>query len=311
LIINELKALLGKDVFLPFSNELVGVDLDKKNFKTIDKKEASRIACIDGGCLTIADGGSWIISKIRIGTVEYDGLKKTRQEAKEYYLIIVQKEKYEVVALDNNVPINLKLRGVDSCKIEELASKIMKYFEWQECLNQKTDSLILMDSALNAETEFEKELVDKVLEKKISVIGFCKTSRIRTINGRSLLGVVNSISPKKTAWFYYPIFENEKIIKSFIAKLDDSSKFCYKVELPNYSNPEKIFSILRFFSKDSEMPGYPYPLFKADKLARINSFEKKKELYNIENELKKNDLFFDALSNSFHSELDNRMYRKQ
>jgi hypothetical protein len=310
LIIDALKSLLGKDSFMPYNDSLAGKEVNKNNFTIINEKNSCNIVCIDGGCATIADGGSWIIAKIKVGIVEYAGLKKIKQESKEYYLIIVAKDCYELLVYQNNKSYELKLKGIDSIKIEELASKIMKYFEWSACLELKNDCLILMDSALNAETDFEKELVKKALDNKLKIVGFCKTSRMRTLSGRSLLGLINSISPNNSEWFYHPIFEDEKLIKTFAAKLGKTSKFCYKVELPMYLDHSIIFKSLSFFSKDSEMPGYPYPLFKADKIARINSFELKKDLFTIEKELKKSDLFFDSLSNSFHSKMDEKMYKK-
>jgi hypothetical protein len=306
---DALKSLLGKDSLTPFDNDLKGNEIDKKNFIIIPAKVSSGIICIDGGCATIADGGSWTIAKIKIGIIEYSGAKKIRQESEEYYLIAVARERYEMLALQKGKIIELKLSGIDSVKIEELAGKVMKYFEWGACLKQKNDCLIVMDSALNAETEFEKEIVKKLLDSKAKIIGFCKTSRMRTLNGRSLLGLINSISPKNAEWFYYPIFKDEKIISAFAAKLSKNSKFAYKIEIPNYLDYNEIFKTLAFFAKDSEISGYPYPLFKADKIARINSFERKKELFIIERELQKSDLYFDSLSNSFHSNLDEKMYK--
>jgi hypothetical protein len=241
--------------------------------------------------------------------VEHDGLKKIRQEVHEYYLIIIQKENYEIAYLDNGKLINLALKGVDSYKIEELPAKVMKYFEWRECLCQERDKLIIMDSPLVAETDFEKEIIKKVFFEKMKVVGFCKTSRMRTINGRSVLGVINKASPKGFAWFYYPIFENEAGVKTFAAKLNGASSFCYKIELPDYLEHDSAFSVLSFFGKDSEMLGYPYPLYIADKLARVSSFEKKRDFLRIERELKGSDLELDALAKSFHSVIDERMYK--
>ncbi|MDD4353945.1 MAG: hypothetical protein PHN56_05825, partial [Candidatus Nanoarchaeia archaeon] len=182
MIIDALKLMLGKDNFTPYNNEFIGSEVSKKNFSIINNKKSSKIICIDGGCATIADGGSWILAKIKLGIIEYEGLKKNRQETEEYYLIIVQKEKYELRIYNKGEISELKLSGIDSIKIEELPSNIMKYFEWNACLKQKKDCLIIMDSALNAEYEFEKELVKKALDEKLNVIGFCKTSRMRTTN---------------------------------------------------------------------------------------------------------------------------------
>jgi NurA domain len=309
LIIDALKSIIGNETFKPYDSELTGKEVNKKNFTIINQIVNSPIVCIDGGCSTIADGGSWTISKIKIGIVEYDGLKKSNQFIKEFYLIIVSKNKYEIVVYNNGISTRLNLNGVNSVKIEDLPSKIMKYFEWQACLKQSTENLIVMDSGFGAETIFEKELINKALINNLKVVGFCKTSRMRTDSGRSLVGLINSISPRNEKWFYYPIFENESFSKTFVAKLNKINGFAYKIEIPNYLDFINCFETLCFYSKDAEMPGYPYPLYKADKLARINSFELKKDLFIVENELKKTDLYFDSLSKSFHSKMDEKMYK--
>ena len=128
------------------------------------------------------------------------------------------------------------------------------------------------------------------------------------MNGRSVLGVINRASPKGLNGLS-PIFENESVVKTFVAKLDAASRFCYKVELPPYMDYAEVFRVLSFFGKDSEILGYPYPLYVADKLARINSFDKKRDFLRIAKELEGSDLGFDALSNSFHSVMDERMYK--
>jgi hypothetical protein len=309
MIIEALRHLLGEDSLKPCGNDLVGKEIDGKNFSLIGGKFSKNVVCIDGGCAILSDGGSWMVSKIKTAVVEHDGLKKIRQEVHEYYLLVIQKEKYEIAYLDNGKLIKLDLKGADSYKIEELPAKAMKYFEWVECLAQGKDKLIIMDSPLVAETDFEKDIVKKAFLDKNNVVGFCKTSRMRTMNGRSVLGLINKASPKNAEWFYYPIFENEGEIKTFVVKLDASSRFCYKVELPDYLDYINAFRVLSFFGKDSEMIGYPYPLYIADKLARVSSFEKKRDFLRIEQELKGSDLELDALSKSFHSLMDERMYK--
>jgi hypothetical protein len=75
---------------------------------------------------------------------------------------------------------------------------------------------------------------------------------------------------------------------------------------------ERIMPLLAYYANDAELLGYPYPLLKADKLARINEYDRRRELTKFKVLLKKNNLESiekDERSTDMHSRLDKRMYR--
>lgn len=293
------------------SKNYVGVPLSKNHFKKIVEKKEGELFAIDGGCAIIADGGGWIIAKIRVGVVGFDGNKKIYEKKSDYTATIVhQKNDFNILLENSNGKIENLLPKFKNIDIEELPAKIMKILEWLECeqlCNKNTN--IVMDGALEPDNEKEKEIIENIEKSKSTIIGFCKTSRIRTNTGRSLLGVINTLGDKK--WYYYPIFENEMLIRTIITKLNKHAKFCNKVQLFKKTHDfNKILNILAYFASDSEMLGYPYPLVKVDKIARITSFEKKRETAVLERVLKQTALINDTYSQTMHPELDKRMYRK-
>lgn len=298
---------------VPYSDKYDTIPLSQKFFTLIKNREESVIVhAVDGGSVVLFDGGGWIISKVKVGRVKYNGVNKAEQEVKEYYVLVINKEKYEVIIFDKEEnEISVELPDFNNLEIDEIPAKVMKLLEWLYCeeLCKECNDLILMDSALEPENKVEELVIKRLSSVNNSIVGFCKTSRLRTTSGRSLLGVINVLSPESSAWFYHPLYENEGLIKTFIVKLKKNSDYCHKVQLFNKDEPRKVFPILNTLAGDSETLGYPYPLFKVDKIARVNSFEKRDELINFIKVLKRTDLMFDTRSQSFHSILDNRMYK--
>lgn len=310
-IIQELSKSDKVEVVL--SKKYKGIPISKNNFKPIQGKNNSQIYAIDGGSAIIADGGAWIISKLKVGIIGYNEKSKNYQKVKNYYCTIINRKKYEITLTDekDNI-IQMELPDFSEYEIDEVPSKVMKILEWQTCkeLCNNQDQFILMDSSLEGDNDVEQEIINKVSNTNNIIVGFCKTSRMRTINGRSLLGVINSISEKQTSWQYYPLYEDEVKTNTYIVKLHKLAKYCHKVQLfKKEKNVTNIFQILAYFASDSEVLGYPYPLLKVDKVARINSFEKRTESNAVERELKKTTLIHDTISQSFHAQLDKRMYK--
>ena len=145
------------------------------------------------------------------------------------------------------------------------------------------------------------------LEKDIHILGINKTSR-QTDNVRPIIGVINEYSSKNLknkAWLY----QREGLS---IIKFHPNSDFCFRVEYCGNGKIMDIVSKIAYYSSDPEIIGYPYPLFKADKVARIKEFEKnshKNHIKIISRELKKDFVDFDEKSAIFHDVLDKRAYK--
>jgi hypothetical protein len=317
MILRLIKKLITgrKGIEKALTNKFKAVPITKKNFNLIKSPEVRTVHAIDGGNTIIVDGGAWLIAKIKTAVISYNKTRKVSQEEKTYYTSIINKEDYEITINDEKgSEVKINLPGFKNIEIDEVPNKIMKILEWKACqeLCKKQPGLfVLMDSSLEPDNKVEEEIIGEVSKTENVVVGFCKTSRMRTISGRSLLGFINTISDKGTSWYYHPLYEDEEKINTFIIKLNNNSKFCHKVQLfKKEKNINQVFKVLYYFASDSETLGYPYPLVKADKTARITHFDKQMEKNKFERELKKTELINDSLSQSYHSELDKRMYRK-
>ncbi len=307
--IEIIKNLVTKDVKNEFvvSNDYSPVPLNKDNFHKIDNLNIGNGVAIDGGSSTIVDAGPWLIAKIKVGAVKQEGTRTT-SNVDEYYAVITSDEGYKISIFTTDWKEVDTIEGFKGIEITEVVPKVMKIMEWKKCLELSgKEEMILMDSSLEPSNRFEEELISQCRESNSTIVGFCKTSRMRTNSGRSALGAINQLSGTMERWYYFPIFSDEKSQYTYIAKLNKMSNYCYKVQL--FKQDNRVFERLAYLSSDSEIAGYPYILAKADKVARVNSYEESRTKKAFGSYLKKSPLEFDIMSNSFHQELDTRMYK--
>ncbi len=288
---------VAKNVYSKKENE---VDLDRfKNFETISPK--GKLYAVDGGSGIISDCGSYIISKIKIGVTCYENSKRVSSEEKtdEYYVFVQDTEKGLKVKSFPDLKLNeLKELKLNRCKIDEVQNEIRKFLERKKI--EELSKKISENDLILGDGYFER------IKFKENVVFICKTSRLRSKSGRPLIGYLNQIGKEKIEnkkWMY-SISENE-----YIVKFHGKGKFCYKV---NVKNPEKLnyfFGVVAHYSKDPELIGYPYPLLRVDKIARIRNDEKKTENRKLKNNKFGNLLRSDEDAAIMHELLDKRMYR--
>ncbi|MCD6547189.1 MAG: hypothetical protein J7K22_01395 [Nanoarchaeota archaeon] len=277
-----------KELINEIKNIYVQKEIPKEFFEFQLLEPKGIVYAVDGGSSIIFDGGSWCISKIKVGVVGYKGKKRVVEKIKTFYAL----------SKKDNEHITTKImpegKIMKSKNLEDAHNDVRTFLEAKEVkeLYSKTsaDDIILVDGPT------------EVLKKNI--VGVNKTSRLRAKSGRSLIGLINEFGSKKLKgkMWYYEIGNNE-----YIVKLHPKSKFCYKITALS----KELFGVLAYFSRDPEIVGYPYPLIKVDKIARVKEDEKKMENNKIKLMAKKEGLILDYDENAaiMHSLLDKRMYR--
>ena len=308
-----------KDIlnFLEYENiaeETSEPRIDNGKFERYDAvKGDDTIVAVDGGCSVIVDGGTWNISKIKIASVSYKSDEKLTETVDEYTVAATLKKKK--VRLKIMPPINLNFQ-LSSADIEEIPNLVRSILEWKKIKeiaeSSSSGTVILRDGAFGSNEAYEKTLISdvfKTCEKHgVELIGICKTCRISTDSGRPIVGVVNEVGSEK--------LPNEKWVYSDsdlkIVKFHEKSGFCFRLEAPKKDNLIKTIGVISYYSKDPEILGYPYPLLKADKVARVKAFEKEMENTKVKmlaKSLGKNFIETDEKSTIMHSLLDRRAYR--
>ena len=294
---------------LKFLKERVGVKQKIFNeFKKLDKSLDGCVCAVDGGSCIIADGGSWLIAKLKVASVYYDKGKRVsglEQKKQEYYTIIKSNGSYE-----HSIPY-LKPEFPNIKELTETPSTIMRSLEFKHAYELvKTlpkNSLLLIDGLLQAETPDQEKII-KLLELEsrkqgVNVVGLAKTFR-KSINGQSIIGSLLKQKPDEK-WLYS--LDNYSIVK-----LHNKASFAYALSYFKHININEVLPILTYYSTDPALIGYPYPLLKVDQDARISSHEKKLEVNKLKIIAKREGLDFieyDQKCTSMHSVMDSQKYR--
>lgn len=269
------------------------------------KYEDRNIYAVDGGEAVISDGGVWLISKIRTAFVVYNK-NRVRESINNF---IVANTEDEIKSFPETVTELPK-----KVEISEIPNHFRKIIELNEIFNALNDAkkkdIVLCDFLFTPENEIIavkiSELIKKADEKEVVLVGIGKTSRAN-IKGNSLIGFFNAMNEaKKNCW--YCELEKPKNYFDVVAKLHPNSRYTYRINT-NSKEIEDILSVLAYYSSDPAITGYPYPLIRADWLARVTDNEKSLEKAEISRCKEYNKILHDELSMNFHDRLDEHSHK--
>jgi hypothetical protein len=260
-----------------------------------------KLFAVDGGGAIIIDGGNWTISKIKVCAVGYESDRCISEFNQTYTLgAVIVKDRVKIKLDPSDAEVeSLQIakadfeNATDLCRAE-LEQKLV--FDLAKKLGK--DDIILKDG-----------LLPEGLPASPIFIGIAKSSRLRTETGRSLLGWINELAAKQlpNKRWYQRISDGEVIVK-----LHEKSPLCYRAQIRNSADQERTIASLAYFSSDPELIGYPYPLLKADKVARFRDGERLFERNRTRSLAKRmgiNFIDFDESSTITHDLLDERAYR--
>ncbi len=285
-------------------------------FKEIKEKNKGKIFAIDGGSSIVCDGGSWMLCKIRVSCVGYNGKKVyEKKEFDDSVLIFIENNQIKATGINANTFEIIIKNKPEKIKFEELHNYVRKHLELKTALKKINelgrDETLLIDGLFKCDANENKDLMKKLLisaeKKRINLVGLAKTSRIYTKNGRNVMSLVKRRADELglKEWVY-SLGKNE-----FIVRLNKISDYVFRMNC--IGNLKEILEVLSFYSQDLTIPGYPYPLIRADYVARISKNEVRQEKNKFRILLKKQglkDFVQDLLSQDFHRKLDERRYKK-
>ncbi len=286
------------------------------NFKLISNQRPCKIIAVDGGSSIINDGGSWLIAKIKTASTYYDGDKRIpkKELVNNYYMSLINNSGRHIQRFSPEISLSTNYSGIrELSEAPSVAMKAIELFHAAGRINDLgRDSLLLVDGLLKAESIDQekalKELEEKSCSKGVHVIGLAKTCRFG-LKGRSVIGSLLRAKPDDK-WFYHPVSGEEV----FIIKLHEKSKYAYMLDLfPHSMNSiDLLMPSLCFYARDPELLGYPYPLLRADKIARVGEHEKKQEESRLRILSKMEGYSFletDKRATDMHARMDKRAYR--
>jgi len=259
-----------------------------------------RLFAVDGGSAVIIDGGNWTISKIKVSAVGYEADQCISEVSQAYTL-------GAVIISDK---VRLKLDPADA-EVESLSIPKSSFEDATDICRAALEQKLITKLAAELKKE-DMVLTDGLLPERLPgkpvFVGIAKSSRMRTETGRSMLGWINEASSRQ--------MPNKKWLKKldgeFVVKFHEKSSLCYRTQVRNIETPEKVIATLAYFSSDPELLGYPYPLLKADKLARFRNGEKAFERSRVKSLARRMGISFidfDESSTITHDLLNERAYR--
>jgi len=276
-------------------SDIKGIDSDKK------------VAFVDGGQGLLVHSPELVVGLVRIVGVVYDGLEKvdtlmweSEVEIKpvvegDYltYEATVSKlgKSYSFAAEDKRLRL-----GVESADIGFLLGVVRKLLEWEmlsEIMDKVVGGYVVRDGDLKIRYPYEQELYDALKLKgeqlNVGISGISKTSKMLDSKGRSVLAILGE---KEGVWC-------GKSEEGMVVKLHADSKYVFVFDCVGN---DEVLSVLKQFSRDISVLGYPYGLFEADGLARVSNHEK--EYFRVKKRFTEGNIEPLERSLDFHSVLD-------
>jgi hypothetical protein len=185
------------------------------------------------------------------------------------------------------------MSGNRRAEVEHVASITRRLAEWKFAAaildHLDEGDVIVMDGLLDTNLKQEElylaELARSAEEHGVILTGLSKTSALFTTTGLSLIAAVDKLAHDyeiRGEW-YYPIAESSEDNHQAIilaVKLNPLSErvYIYEITLKQYQSLSElrrnvILSQLVHNSSDITLPGYPYGLINADRLARVSMDE--------------------------------------
>jgi hypothetical protein len=173
----------------------------------------------------------------------------------------------------------LALDGIDpDCSVD--VNLVRDRWEWDaiarsvgEC---EPGGMVLVDGDLQPDWRIPSSFLRDVLatghDRGVMVMGITKHSSLSR-GGAPLLGWLEreaeTVFGERAVW-WAPVGHTRGDVGGVhvvAARLDPEARFAFRVDLPEWVDPERALGALSALCDDAAFPGYPYPLSVADGLA--------------------------------------------
>ncbi len=237
-----------------------GLPLRDENFKVLPFRSSRvpKVLAVDSSIKCILDLGGLKVYLVKIVALYFDG-SKTEIAFRGLRLIVA-----------NN-------RGEALRQALFMESDITR-----ELLNSWKTDAVLLDQCLMELPERPRGLrllVQAVSKSRTLLIGISKSSSITLEDGSPLISylMLRALMLGYRTWYYHPIFDrlhNLMLGEVTISKLSPKVWYTFRVDVypPEGRALECALSMIQSL-EDPAFPGYPYPLLRAHKEAKIRGYE--------------------------------------
>ena len=253
-----------------------------------------KIASVDGGQAELFATPTYAVYVLRVASVVYRQNQCLQRSSQMWFALLSLANDLLVVDLFDEQGMHRKEKFLlssisslpqpeDFLSFSPYAGFVRASLELQECqhLAEQLSSgdLLLRDGLLSnlAVHPQLSELSVSCQRHGIVLLGFAKTTTLKTEHGESFPGALARVAPQGR-WYYTTEYTSHlgvfstTFATSFV-KLHYKAQYIFHVETLSDGDPFPLFSQLAHHACDPIFLGYPYGLIAVDQLARVSNQE--------------------------------------
>ncbi len=288
---NVISAIRGREQHL----KTISSSIDIANFSHLasssSSQQTAKITSVDGGQTEVFATPTFAVYVLRVAGVVYQNNTCMQRSSQTWFALLSFEDnslvvdlfdeqgerRKEVFLLSSLVPFPPQN---DFLSFSPCAGFVREYLELQECQrvagDLKQGDILIRDGLLSNLSVHPQlsELSAFCQQQGIVLLGFAKTTTMKTEQGESLPGALACVAPRES-WYYNYTRDHtlSNAFSTFFVKLHARSNYIFHVETLSDAEPSLIFSQLAQHACDPIFLGYPYSLIAVDQLARVNNQE--------------------------------------
>ena len=248
--------------------------------------DSHTVVFIDGGNHTIYAASTLALSFVRVASSGWEKTTKKHIRVEEFieYVGVDDDGRYVIQWFDTTgvrvIPFNnqrLETMRVEQSRAEsiEQATEVgRRYLELGLAQEYgKIYDAVVIDGSLRSRDETERNLVKELCDTKATIVGFQKSTNVRT-NASNTLHRLDRLTTEGRWMTSQLCITPEEPFSIHAVKLHEHSRYRFVVDVKvNALSQTELVSLLEAQSSDPLFFGYPYGLIDVDALARVQEQE--------------------------------------
>ncbi|HEV3474626.1 MAG TPA: DNA double-strand break repair nuclease NurA [Actinomycetota bacterium] len=259
---------------------------DAFDIAPLSPTEPGTVWAVDGGSCILADGRSFQVAAYRASRVRFaDGATD-----------VVQSPPLAVRALSHDELQRVartalaELCGTEPERLPELPRPVdglREWAEWGEVLRTVGDAdpgdLVLVDGSLHGGPLVPPEVVRRVhreaVERQVALAGVVKASTLFWGRNAPLVSLIKRRADRELGSVRWsaristdPTFGRLYVGDIFVAHLAPTAPQAFRVDVAGGTPAEEVLGRLAAVADDAAFVGYPYPLARAHRAARVSGY---------------------------------------
>jgi hypothetical protein len=249
--------------------------------------EPGTVWAVDGGSCMLADGRSFSVAAYRASRVRFRGGQTDVVDSPPLTVQALSSEEVERIAREQLT----KLCGSEPERLPELkrpVDALREWAEWSEVLrtigDAKAGDLVLVDGSLHGGPLVPSQVVrtahEHAVSKGVSLAGVVKASTLFWGRNAPLVGLLKRRGDRELGAVPWaaristePTFARLYIGDIFVAHLAPTAHHAFRVDVARGpTSPDEVLGRLAGCASDAAFVGYPYPLARAHRAARVSGY---------------------------------------